>query len=101
MFRFRCSFFRCSLEKGFGVRRSPRPEKLVNAAQTAGDKYLVIHDFPSFVEAQAKVDATYADKAKWCKLSIQVGSHGRVDKSLKVKKGSQRYFPDFDRFQVI
>ena len=66
----------------------------MNAAQTAGDKYLVIHDFPSFVEAQAKVDATYADKAKWCKLSIQVPelSRGRegTDKSLKVKKGNQR-----------
>ena len=36
-----------------------------------GDKYLVIHDFPSFIDAQTKVDATYADKAKWCKLSIQ------------------------------
>ncbi|CAE7905953.1 glpV, partial [Symbiodinium microadriaticum] len=24
-----------------------------------GDRYLVIHDFPSFVDAQAKVDATY------------------------------------------
>lgn len=39
-----------------------------------GDKYLVISDFPSFIDAQARVDATYADKAKWCKLSIQVAS---------------------------
>ena len=47
----------------------------IQAAGTwEGDKYLVIHDFPSFVEAQAKVDATYADKAKWCKLSIQAAS---------------------------
>ena len=45
----------------------------ISSQNCAGDKYLVIHDFPSFVEAQAKVDATYADKAKWCKLSIQVG----------------------------
>lgn len=41
------------------------------AATALGDKYLVIHDFPSFVEAQKRVDATYADKATWCKLSIQ------------------------------
>lgn len=33
----------------------------------------MINDFPSFVDAQAKVDETYADKAKWCKLSIQAG----------------------------
>ncbi|CAK9067499.1 unnamed protein product [Durusdinium trenchii] len=39
-----------------------------------GDKYLVISDFPSFIDAQARVDATYADKAKWCKLSIQAAS---------------------------
>jgi len=36
-----------------------------------GDRYLVIHDFPSFCDAQARVDATYKDKATWCKLSIQ------------------------------
>ncbi|CAE7021844.1 unnamed protein product [Symbiodinium sp. CCMP2456] len=39
-----------------------------------GDRYLVIHDFPSFVDAQAKVDATYKDKATWCRLSIQAAS---------------------------
>ena len=38
----------------------------------AGDRYLVVKDFPSYVDAQKRVDATYADKAKWCKLSIQV-----------------------------
>merc|ERR1711868_288484 len=36
-----------------------------------GDKYLLIQDFPSFIDAQNKVDATYADKQKWCKLSIE------------------------------
>jgi len=40
-----------------------------------GDRYLVIHDFPSFVDAQARVDAMYSkDKATWCKLSIQAAS---------------------------
>jgi len=39
-----------------------------------GDKYLVINDFPSFVDAQARVDATYANKSTWCKLSIQAAS---------------------------
>ncbi|CAJ1414356.1 unnamed protein product [Effrenium voratum] len=47
----------------------------IHAAGTwDGDKYLVIHDFPSFVDAQAKVDATYKDKATWCKLSIQAAA---------------------------
>eukprot|EP00435_Cladocopium_sp_Y103_P053705 s899_g17.t1 len=47
----------------------------IQAAGTwEGDKYLVINDFPSFVDAQNRVDQTYADKAKWCKLSIQAAS---------------------------
>ncbi|CAE7685051.1 glpV [Symbiodinium pilosum] len=52
-------------------------DKLCNtqgAGTWEGDKYLVVHDFPSFVDAQSRVDATYADKAKWCKLSIQAAS---------------------------
>merc|ERR1719253_549230 len=40
-----------------------------------GDKYLVINDWPSFVDAQARVDAIYSkDKAKWCSLSIQAAA---------------------------
>merc|ERR1719499_2685268 len=39
-----------------------------------GDKYLLIQDFPSYIDAQNRVDATYADKAKWCKLSIEAAS---------------------------
>eukprot|EP00913_Durusdinium_trenchii_P025393 g23838.t1 len=37
-------------------------------------KYLVIHDFPSFIDAQAKVDETYKNRSLWCKLSIQAAS---------------------------
>jgi len=53
-------------------------DKLCNITEAGtwnGDRYLLINDFPSYVEAQAKVDATYADKAKWCSLSIQAASH--------------------------
>merc|ERR1719382_1523521 len=39
-----------------------------------GDRYLLCHDFPSYCDAQAKVDATYADKKTWCKLSIKAAS---------------------------
>merc|ERR1712187_235372 len=39
-----------------------------------GDKYLLIQDFPSYIDAQNKVDATYADKQKWCKLSIEAAA---------------------------
>mmetsp|Transcript_56733 Transcript_56733/g.135120 ORF Transcript_56733/g.135120 Transcript_56733/m.135120 type:complete len:889 (+) Transcript_56733:103-2769(+) len=50
-------------------------DKLCNtyaAGTWEGDKYLVIADFPSYLDAQAKVDSIYSkDKAKWCALSIQ------------------------------
>merc|ERR1712048_1304294 len=39
-----------------------------------GDKYLLITDFPSYIDAQNRVDATYADKRTWCKLSIEAAT---------------------------
>merc|ERR1712151_690795 len=39
-----------------------------------GDKYLLIQDFPSYIDAQNRVDATYADKQRWCKLSIEAAT---------------------------
>merc|ERR1711879_1134968 len=39
-----------------------------------GDRYLLIKDFPSYIDAQNRVDATYADKQKWCKLSIEAAT---------------------------
>jgi len=39
-----------------------------------GDRYLLIHDFPSYIDAQNRVDATYSDQATWCSLSIQAAS---------------------------
>merc|ERR1711937_528646 len=36
-----------------------------------GDKYLVCHDFPSYVEAQKRVDRDYQDKAAFASRSIQ------------------------------
>ena len=35
-----------------------------------GDYFLVGADFPSYIDAQAAVDAMYADQAKWTKASI-------------------------------
>merc|ERR1712048_1494651 len=39
-----------------------------------GDRYLLVKDFPSYIDAQNRVDATYADKQKWCKLSIEAAT---------------------------
>merc|ERR1719183_23115 len=52
-------------------------DKLCNTTEAGtwnGDRYLLCHDFPSYCDAQAKVDATYADKTTWCKLSIKAAS---------------------------
>ncbi|KAM7259199.1 hypothetical protein ACFE04_014940 [Oxalis oulophora] len=35
-----------------------------------GDYFLVGHDFPSYVDTQAKVDEVYKDRKKWLKMSI-------------------------------
>merc|ERR1719191_1954074 len=52
-------------------------DKLCNTTAAGtwdGDRYLLCHDFPSFIDAQERVDATYANKTEWCKLSIQAAS---------------------------
>lgn len=35
-----------------------------------GDYFLVGHDFPSYLDAQERVDKAYKDKKKWIKMSI-------------------------------
>jgi len=53
-------------------------DKLCNVTAAGtwdGDRYLVIFDFPSFVDAQARVDKIYSeDQTEWCRLSIQAAS---------------------------
>merc|ERR1719160_2193163 len=51
--------------------------KLTNTVEAGtwnGDKYLLCADFPSYCDAQALVDETYADQKKWTSLSIQAAS---------------------------
>eukprot|EP00930_Biecheleria_cincta_P045964 TRINITY_DN3168_c0_g1_i1.p1 TRINITY_DN3168_c0_g1~~TRINITY_DN3168_c0_g1_i1.p1 ORF type:complete len:1026 (-),score=253.64 TRINITY_DN3168_c0_g1_i1:56-2806(-) len=52
-------------------------DKLCNitaAGTWDGDKYLVVHDFPSYIDAQNRIDAAFANKADWCRKSIQAAS---------------------------
>merc|ERR1719254_48809 len=53
-------------------------DKLCNTTAAGtwdGDRYLVVNDFPSFVDAQSRVDKLYSqDQARWCALSIQAAS---------------------------
>ncbi|KAJ8437909.1 hypothetical protein Cgig2_031425 [Carnegiea gigantea] len=41
-----------------------------NSGYGHGDYFLVGHDFPSYMDALAKVDEAYNDKKKWLKMSI-------------------------------
>jgi len=50
-----------------------------------GDRFLVCHDFPSYVDVQARVDRDYANQAEFVARSIQaVGSTGKfsTDRSM-------------------
>jgi starch phosphorylase len=42
-----------------------------NGNGLCSDHYVVCHDFPSYCEAQARVDNMYLDKPKWLSMSIQ------------------------------
>ncbi|CAA2979333.1 alpha-glucan phosphorylase, H isozyme [Olea europaea subsp. europaea] len=41
-----------------------------NSGYGRGDYFLVGHDFPSYMEAQARVDEAYKDRKQWNKMSI-------------------------------
>ncbi|KAI4305146.1 hypothetical protein L6164_028531 [Bauhinia variegata] len=41
-----------------------------NSGYGRGDYFLVGHDFPSYVDAQERVDETYRDRKRWLKMSI-------------------------------
>lgn len=45
-----------------------------NGNGVCSDHYLVCHDFPSYCEAQTRVDAMYLDKPKWTSMSIQAAA---------------------------
>ncbi|KAA8543781.1 hypothetical protein F0562_022042 [Nyssa sinensis] len=41
-----------------------------NSGYARGDYFLVGHDFPSYMDAQARVDEAYKDRKRWTKMSI-------------------------------
>ncbi|MBA0874502.1 hypothetical protein Goshw_017670 [Gossypium schwendimanii] len=41
-----------------------------NSGYGQGDYFLVGHDFPDYMDAQARVDEAYKDRKKWLKMSI-------------------------------
>lgn len=55
---------------------NPKPNRedyfapVMDAITTGGDYYLLANDFPSYLDAQARVDAAYRDKAAWARMSV-------------------------------
>ena len=43
---------------------------LLNTLRWENDYYLVSHDFPDYIRAQALIDTTYADQREWTRRSI-------------------------------
>ncbi|KAL8236720.1 hypothetical protein R6Q59_017801 [Mikania micrantha] len=41
-----------------------------NSGYGRGDYFLVGHDFPTYIDTQAKVDEAYKDRKRWIKMSI-------------------------------
>ena len=43
---------------------------LINSLIWEGDHYLLLADFASYIETQARVDALYRQPAQWCERAI-------------------------------
>ncbi|KAL4334359.1 hypothetical protein GQ457_07G042070 [Hibiscus cannabinus] len=62
------SFFSVQeLMKSLGCART---EKMDCSNPILGDYFLVGHDFPDYLDAQARVDEAYKDRKRWLKMSI-------------------------------
>jgi len=44
---------------------------MLYSLENGGDHYIVCHDFYSYLDAQQKVDETYADQQKWNQMAIE------------------------------
>jgi len=63
-----------SIEKGnYGDAKEYQP--ILEALRGGNDYYLLGYDFPSYLEAQHKVDETYKNPGEWLKMSINSTSH--------------------------
>lgn len=69
---------------GWAEFLAPLVESLEGAG---GDYYLLANDFPSYLEAQAAIDAAYVDVPKWVGMSLSsVAGAGRLSSDRTIKE---------------
>ena len=54
----------------FSPEEPGRHRPIVSALLDGGDPYMLLADFRAYLDAQARVDAAYADAAAWTRRSI-------------------------------
>eukprot|EP00803_Ostreobium_quekettii_P001464 evm.model.scf_1283.3 EVM.evm.TU.scf_1283.3 scf_1283:33890-45391(+) len=60
---------------------------LVESLQGSRDFYLVANDFPSYIDAQAKVDEMYKNQTEWTKMSIlSVAGSGKFSSDRTIRE---------------
>jgi hypothetical protein len=45
-------------------------EPVLNSIENGNDRYLLAHDFPAYLDAQAKVDKEFVEKKSWAKKCL-------------------------------
>ena len=59
---------------------------LVHALLDQGDQYMLLADFPAYVECQERVEAAYRSEATWTRMSILNVAHmGRFSSDATVR----------------
>ncbi len=59
-----------SLFNGPWVRKDGQFQTIFNEVMNNGDVYFILKDWPSYVEAQEKIDRLYQDKNKWARMCL-------------------------------
>nr|WP_307774800.1 glycogen/starch/alpha-glucan phosphorylase [uncultured Cetobacterium sp.] len=68
---------------------TPNPDEfhdIINHLTIENDPYFVLKDFPSYVEAQQKIDALYRNKNKWLEMSlINIAHSGKFSSDNSIR----------------
>ena len=60
---------------GLSPEEPARFAPLLHALLDEGDQYMLLADFPAYVESQQRVEATYRAEERWTRMSILNVAH--------------------------